>query len=155
MQHIAGPEHHRVDQSEREQRNEAPRVDRDRVLGLAFLQTPQLDREADAEQQAEHAVELAREQHVAHELRTLVPRLRPQVRAVGLDEERVGEARHVHDQDPEQREAAHDVECQDPLAGGQRVDAMVHGLLPLNFRGAYSKSESESVRPRFRPAPFQ
>ena len=53
-----------------------------------------------------------------HELGALVPRLRPQVRAVGLGEERVGEARHVHDQDAEQREPAHDVEYGDPLTDG-------------------------------------
>jgi hypothetical protein len=42
------------------------------VLRLSFQQTAELDREPDAEQQAEHAVELAGEQHVTRQLRALV-----------------------------------------------------------------------------------
>ena len=39
-----------------------------------------------------------------------VDRPGPQVRAVGLGEDGAAEARHVHDEDAHQREAAHDVE---------------------------------------------
>jgi len=99
--------------------------------GVLRFDAGELDREADPEQHAEHAVELAREERLAGHLRELVDRARPQVRAIGLREEGAVEAGHVHDQDAHQREAAQDVERGQPFGTRQRAesDGFGHGEL--------------------------
>jgi len=76
-----------------------------------------LNGETETKQEAEHAVELAREQHVTHHLRRAIDGRAPKVRAVRLYEERIGEAWHVHDEDAKQRKAAHDIQRENALSG--------------------------------------
>ena len=63
MQHIAGPADAGVHQAKNAEHGEPAQIERGSTLRLCLLHARKLDRETDAEQQAEHAVELAREQH--------------------------------------------------------------------------------------------
>ena len=135
MEHVAGPEHRGMNNAQYRQHREPPQVQPGSPRGIALEHPTVLEGETDAEQKTEHAVELAREQHVPHALRPLVDRARPQVRAVGLGEERLAEARHVHDEDAEQREAAKDVERRDPLGDRNAFDgASRHTTSPRGSR---------------------
>jgi hypothetical protein len=76
-----------MDEPEHEQPEDPPQVDRLRVLWVLRFEALQLDGEADGEQHAEHAVELAREQHIPHGLSTAVPPLGKEVRSVHAGKE--------------------------------------------------------------------
>jgi len=95
MQHVAVPDEHGVRDADGKQHEQAAHVDQPRIASASLLESLELDRKADREQQAEQAVELAGEQHLDDEQRGRVPRRRR------LLTPRSGEARHVDDENAE------------------------------------------------------
>jgi len=111
--------------SEHKQPEQPPQINARRPFRLAFLQPPELDREPDGEQHAEHAVELAGEDDVADSFGAAVPPVRPH-RFVEAQEQRSVEGRHVHDEDAEQGKATDRIEDFDALAHRNGSGLRIH-----------------------------
>jgi hypothetical protein len=107
-----------------EQHQQAAHVDPLCVTAGVSPEPLKLDREADREQHAEEAVELAAEKHADGEKPGFVPERRR------LLVDGAAEARHVHDQDAEQRETADDVERDDAF-GRESRNRAVRCRLPV------------------------
>ena len=119
MQDVADPEDAGVQRADGEQHQQPSQVHAAGTRRVLLLHVRELDRETQAEEQAEDAVELAGEEQVAHMFGHLVDLTRPHVRAVGLGKHRGTEARHVHDQNAHQRKAAQDVQRGQAFVAGQ------------------------------------
>ncbi len=78
------PEYCAVDEPKHCQHRQSTRVDAGGTSRILLFQVGELNGKADAKQQAEHAVELAGEQHVADGLRNLIQLPGPLARAIGF-----------------------------------------------------------------------